>query len=266
MGIISRWQYWGNWLTTDPVGFFIYILYFAGAILLTLMLHEVAHGYVAYRHGDPTAKMLGRLSLDPRKHLDPIGTIAMVLVGFGWAKPVPVNPRNFRGNRVRADFLVSIAGIATNLTLFIVATFLTVVINPLLWKPEVIAANGGSEAFLEIYGLGYSILFNGAGGDFVQYMQTPWLMHVQRFLLMFAAFNLTIGIFNLIPLPPLDGFHILNDLVFKGRLNVTPQFMRTAQIIFLLLLISGAVGSVLIGVTKAVQGSVLNLFLLILGG
>lgn len=266
MGIISRLQYWGSWLTSDPVGFFIYILYFAVAVLLTLMLHEIAHGYVAYRHGDPTAKMLGRLTLDPRKHLDPIGTIALILVGFGWAKPVPINPRNFTGNRVRADFLVSIAGVITNLTLFIVATFLTVVINPLLWKPEVIAANGGSKAFLEIYGLGYNILFSGAGGNYVQYMQTPWLMHVQRFLLMFLTFNLTIGIFNLIPIPPLDGFHILNDLAFKGRLNVTPQFMRAAQIIFLLLLFTGAIGSVLITVTRAVHGGVLNLFLVVMGG
>ena len=266
MGILNRLQAYGNWLTSDPVGFFIYILYFAVAVLLTLMLHEIAHGYVALRCGDPTAKMLGRLTLDPRKHLDPIGTIALVLVGFGWAKPVPINPRNFHGNRVRADFLVSIAGIVTNLTLFIVATLLTVLINPLLWKPEVISANGGAKAFLEIYGLGYNILFSGAGSQYTQFMQIPWLMHVQRFLLMFSAFNLTIGIFNLIPLPPLDGFHILNDLVFKGRLRLTPQFMRGAQIVFLLLLVTGAVGSVLITVTTAVQGAVLNLFLLVLGG
>ncbi|MBE0601405.1 MAG: hypothetical protein IH607_06420, partial [Firmicutes bacterium] len=71
--------------------------------------------------------------------------------------------------------------------------------------------------------------------------------------------------FNLIPIPPLDGFHILNDLAFKGRLNVTPQFMRAAQIVFLLLLFTGAIGSVLIAVTRAVQGGVLNLFLVITG-
>ena len=265
MGIISRLQAWGSWLTSDPVGFFIYILYFAVAVLLTLMLHEIAHGYVAYRCGDPTAKMLGRLTLDPRKHLDPIGTAALVLVGFGWAKPVPINPRNFQGDRVKCDFLVSIAGIVTNLTLFIVATLLTVLINPLLWKPEVIAANGGAKAFLEIYGLGYNILFSGAGGDFVQYMQTPWLMHVQRFLLMFATFNLTIAVFNLIPIPPLDGFHVFNDLIFKGRLQMTPQFARAAQIVFLLLIFTGVLGTGLLYVTRAVQGGVLNMFLLISG-
>jgi Zn-dependent protease len=266
VGILSRLQAYGNWLTSDPIGFFIYILFFSVAVLLTLMLHEIAHGYVALRCGDPTAKMLGRLTLDPRKHLDPIGTIALVLVGFGWAKPVPINPRNFHGDRVKADFLVSIAGIVTNLTLFIVSTFLTVLINPLLWKAEVIMAYGGPKAFLEINSLGFNILFSSEGSQYVQLlMQTPWLMHVQRFLMMFLTFNLTIGIFNLIPIPPLDGFHILNDLVFKGRLRMTPQFMLGAQIVFLLLLISGAVRSVLIAVTTTVQGAVLNLFLTILG-
>ena len=88
MGILNRLQLWWNWLTTDPLGFALYLLYFAVSVLLTLILHEIAHGYVAYRCGDPTAKMLGRLSLDPRKHLDPIGTLCLVFLGFGWAKPV----------------------------------------------------------------------------------------------------------------------------------------------------------------------------------
>ena len=84
MGILNRLQLWWNWLTTDPLGFALYLLYFAVSVLLTLILHEIAHGYVAYRCGDPTAKMLGRLSLDPRKHLDPIGTLCLVFLGFGW--------------------------------------------------------------------------------------------------------------------------------------------------------------------------------------
>ena len=218
MGIISRLQAWWSWLTTDPVGFIIYMVYFAVAVLLTLMLHEIAHGYVAYRCGDPTAKMLGRLTLDPRKHLDPIGTVCLVLFGFGWAKPVPVNPRNFRGNYRRDDFLVSIAGVVTNLTLFIVSLFLASLINPLLWKPEVIQANGGASAFLSSGGVGYSILLSGSGADFSQYMLHPWLMHVQRFLLLFSTMNVGIAVFNLLPIPPLDGFHVLNDLILKGKL------------------------------------------------
>ncbi len=265
MGIISRLQAWWSWLTTDPVGFIIYMVYFAVAVLLTLMLHEIAHGYVAYRCGDPTAKMLGRLTLDPRKHLDPIGTICLVLFGFGWAKPVPVNPRNFRGNYRRDDFLVSIAGVVTNLTLFIVSLFLASLINPLLWKPEVIQANGGASAFLSSGGVGYSILLSGSGANFSQYMLHPWLMHVQRFLLLFSTMNVGIAVFNLLPIPPLDGFHVLNDLILKGKLTMNRQFFQGAQIVLLLLVFSGALNTVLSVVTNAVESGVLNLFLLLEG-
>lgn len=281
MGIFNRLQAWGNWLTTDPVGFFLYILYYAAALLLTLMLHEIAHGYAAYRCGDPTAKMMGRLTLDPRKHLDLFGTISMVLVGIGWAKPVPINPRNFQGNRVRADFLVSIAGIVTNLTLFIVALLLATIINPLLWKPAVLNAVGGPELFLSQKYIGfYAIvegpnssfsqqlvaLFGGAASQITDLMQNPWLMHVQRFLLIFSMMNLMIGVFNLIPIPPLDGFHVFNDLLLKGRLQMTPQFARGAWLVFLLLVFSGVLSKGLLYVTTAIQTGVLKLFLLVLGG
>lgn len=121
--MFSRLEAWFDYLTSDPLGFAVYALYLAGTVLLSLILHEVAHGYVALRCGDPTAKWMGRLTLDPRKHLDPIGTACMLLLGFGWAKPVPVNPRNFKNYR-RDDFLVSIAGITVNLTLFIFCTAL----------------------------------------------------------------------------------------------------------------------------------------------
>ena len=265
MGIISRLQAWWSWLTTDPVGFIIYMVYFAVAVLLTLMLHEIAHGYVAYRCGDPTAKMLGRLTLDPRKHLDPIGTVCLVLFGFGWAKPVPVNLRKFRGNYRRDDFLVSIAGVVTNLTLFIVSLFLASLINPLLWKPEVIQANGGASAFLSSGGVGYSILLSGSGADFSQYMLHPWLMHVQRFLLLFSTMNVGIAVVNLLPIPPLDGFHVLNDLILKGKLTMNRQFFQGAQIVLLLLVFSGALNTVLSVVTNAVESGVLHLFLLLEG-
>ena len=262
VNILSRLQGWWQWLQTDPVSFVVFLLYFSVAILLTLMLHEIAHGYVAYRCGDPTAKMLGRLTLDPRKHLDPIGTVCLVLLGFGWAKPVPVNPRNFRGNYQRADFLVSIAGVVTNLTLFIVALFLATLVNPLLWKPEVLQyytarelLTSGGEAFAAIqYGIVNSNL-----------LQTPWLIHVQRFLLLFSSMNLTIAVFNLLPIPPLDGFHVLNDLILKGRLTMNRQFFQAAQIVLMVLVFSGALNTVLNAVTGAIEDGVLNLFLLIEG-
>ena len=265
MSIVNRLQAWWSWLTTDPVGFIVYMLYFAVAVLATLILHEVAHGYVAYRCGDPTAKMMGRLSLDPRKHLDPIGTLCLVFLGFGWAKPVPVNPNNFRGNQRRDDFLVSIAGVVTNLTLFIVSLTIATLINPLLWRADVISANGGARAFLSSDGIGFSILLGGYGKDFTEYMRTPWLMHVQRFLLLFSTMNVSIAVFNLLPIPPLDGFHVLNDTILQGKLTMNRQFFQIAQVALLLLCFTGALSGVLTTVTGAIEDGVLNLLLMLEG-
>lgn len=262
MNILNRLQAWGNWFTTDPVGFLIFMVYYAAAILITLMLHEIAHGYVAYRCGDPTAKMLGRLTFDPRKHLDPLGTVSLVLLGFGWAKPVPVNPRNFRGNYLRANLLVSVAGVATNLTLFIISLFIATLLNPLLWQPEVIQYYGAKE-LLSSNGVAFGAIVYGMVNDSL--LATPWLLHVQRFLLLFAAMNLTIAVFNLLPIPPLDGFHVLNDLVLKGRLTMNAQFYRFAQIALLLLMFSGVLISILQVITGAVESGVLNVFLLLTG-
>jgi Zn-dependent protease len=106
-------------LRTDPVGFVI----LAAVLLYSVIAHEIAHGWVAYLFGDTTAKYAGRLTLDPRSHIDPMGALALVLVGFGWAKPVPVNFYRLRNFRVGL-FCVSLAGIATNILIATVALFI----------------------------------------------------------------------------------------------------------------------------------------------
>lgn len=263
MGILNRLQSWMNWFTSDPVGFLIYLLYFAASILLTLMLHEIAHGYVAWKCGDPTAKMLGRLSMDPRKHLDPIGTLFLVFFGFGWAKPVPVNPRNFEDYR-RDDFLVSIAGITVNITLFLLSLSLAVGLNGLLWKPEVIA-NYGTEQLLSSGGIGYAVLVGGAGAENASVMRTPWLQYVQRFLLMFGSMNLSVGLFNLLPIPPLDGYHIFKDILLKGKLNLNRQLFQIAQVALIVLCLTGGLSSILTTAFDAVEEAVLRLLIRIAG-
>ena len=99
------------------------MIYLLPALLLGLTLHEAAHAYAANKLGDPTAKNLGRLTINPLKHLDPLGTIFLLFFHFGWAKPVPVNPVNFKGDRQRGMLWVSIAGPGTNM-LIAVATIL----------------------------------------------------------------------------------------------------------------------------------------------
>jgi Zn-dependent protease len=108
-----------NLLLKDPLGFILIAI----PLLYSIIFHELAHGWVAYRMGDPTAKSLGRLSLNPLKHLDPIGTIMLFIFGFGWAKPVPVNFNRLR-DRHKGMILVSAAGIITNMLLAFVALFL----------------------------------------------------------------------------------------------------------------------------------------------
>src|SRR5512139_3292375 len=101
-----------NLLTRDPLAFVLV----AVPLLYSIIIHELAHGWVAYKMGDPTAKWSGRLSLNPLKHLDPIGTLMLFLVGFGWAKPVPVNINNISDQRKGLIF-VSSAGVAANILL-----------------------------------------------------------------------------------------------------------------------------------------------------
>lgn len=271
MGIINRLQSMFQWATSDPINFIIYALYLVGTVLISLILHEVAHGYVALRCGDPTAKMLGRLSLDPRRHLDPVGTACMLLLGFGWAKPVPVNPRNFRDYR-RDDFLVSIAGICVNLSLFIFCCALSVGVNRLMWTDEYLTFvkdyTGSLKSLVNPNYNGAYQIMNGtlslsANADV---LRMPWLVYVQRFLLMMANINLSLAIFNFLPIPPLDGYHILNDVLLRGRLQLNAQTFRIAQLVLMAVCFTGMLGKILSTANDAVYGAVLNLFLMMTGG
>lgn len=152
--------------------------------LLAVMAHEVAHGYLADRFGDPTARMLGRLTLNPFKHLDPFGLVMLLLIGFGWAKPVPVNASNFQ--RPRQDMIwIALAGPMTNLIL----AALSGVLLQLL---------GGLEA----------------SSGFIS-------LEIREPLALMAAFslyiNLVLALLNMIPVPPLDGGRVLAGLLPEAQ-------------------------------------------------
>lgn len=157
------------------------------AVLIAITFHETAHGYVAYRLGDPTAKNAGRLTLNPIAHLDPIGALLMLVAGFGWAKPVPVNPFYFNGDRTKGMMLVSIAGPLTNLVLSFAAYFIYV----------------AGQGFYHIPMLG-------------------------EFLQVSVTLNIYLAVFNLIPIPPLDGSKILAGFLPKSTaykyLNTVEQY------------------------------------------
>ena len=211
-------------LQADPLGTVLEYVFLGVCILLSLILHECAHGYVALKCGDPTAWMMGRLSLNPAKHLDPIGTLCMIFLRVGWAKPVPVNPRNFRHYR-RDYILVSIAGIAVNFLLFLIGLAAYI----LILKHAV-----------------YSVVWE----------------YLLQFFGMLAQINIGLAIFNLIPVPPLDGYRILNQFAFGGKLDqsMTPQTMMIIRYAFLALCITGVLSPALSKVIGSVFTFFLNLF------
>ncbi len=192
------------------------------AILVSLSFHELAHAYVSYRQGDPTAKNMGRLSLNPLKHLDPLGTLMLVIsmfsgFGFGWAKPVPINPRYYR-NMKRGTILVSLAGPLSNLLLAFLFSFPMAAIA--------IAAGSGLK-ISEIYNSSYSIYFSGYSFQAVIY-------NISRF---FYMINIGLAVFNIIPIPPLDGSKILSAVLPDRQYFKLMQYEQYIGIAFLLIML-----------------------------
>ncbi len=254
-----------NWLQEDPWGFLQFMLYRAPAVLLALTLHELAHGYIALRSGDPTAKNMGRLTLNPLSHLDVIGTISMFLMGIGWAKPVPVNPANFRKGRWD-DLRVSLAGVTTNFFLFLLASLFTIILARFLYNPSLLT-DGNAQFMLKLGSEGHTIqLFPQNDAYLAEFLKNPWLIHIQRFLFHLVMVNLGMGLFNLLPLPPLDGFHVVNDVIFAGKLNISgPMFRFTHVALMALLFMTDFVGNWIGAAMGFLQGGVLSLLLPLFG-
>jgi Zn-dependent protease len=177
-------------------------------VVLTLMIafsvHEFAHAYVAYKFGDPTAANQGRLTLSPLKHLDPVGTIALFLLGFGWAKPVPVN-RFFFKNPKLAGVLVSAAGPISNLLLAL---------------------------------LGFVIWFSFEPLGIFSMLPVNVNETIDHFFNVFISINIALFVFNLLPFPPLDGYRIIEDLSPSSVRAKLTQYENYGSIIFLILVIT----------------------------
>lgn len=191
------------------------------AVLMALVLHEMAHGWAAYLLGDRTAKEQGRLSLDPLKHLDLIGTVCMLLGGVGWARPVPIDPSRFRIRNQKLG--MAITAIAGPLCNFLQAFLATVIAYLIRWK--------GSGAFCET---------------------------AVSFLAMLAALNVGLGTFNLIPVPPLDGSRLLLPLLPDRAVSVLLKYERICGVVFLALIASGILDGSIDAVRDAVMDGILR--------
>ncbi|MBM9520460.1 site-2 protease family protein [Desulforhopalus vacuolatus] len=186
-------------------------------LLFALTLHEVAHGVAALHFGDPTAKNAGRLSLNPLRHLDPLGTLALLFVHFGWAKPVPVNPRYFK-DPLKDMLWVALAGPVTNLLLAIISLIL----------------------------LKFMVVFNGS---IPQSILIPLASMLQISFMM----NVMLCIFNFLPIPPLDGSRILAGILPREAAMKYLHYERYGMLILLALMITGVFGVILQPILIAAQ-------------
>ena len=181
--------------------------------LLCITLHELSHGYVAYRLGDDTAKRAGRLTLNPLRHIDPMGLVMMVVFRFGWAKPVPVNMNRFQ-NPKRGMAITAVAGPACNLLLGVVLLFL--------------------------YGLLFAPLRN---------TDNSFSMFLIEMLFTAAYLSFALAVFNILPVPPLDGSKVLFSLLNEEQYRWIMRYERYGMILLLIVVWTGLLGKPLSSAT-----------------
>jgi Zn-dependent protease len=203
------------------------------AVLIAITFHEYAHAFAADKLGDDTPRRQGRLTLNPLAHLDPVGTIMLVFAGFGWGKPVEINPRNFNRDRsmTASEAIVSIAGPLMNFILAIVFSII----------------------YFAIIKFALSFSFTQVGAIILSLIQITVII------------NLGLGIFNLIPLPPLDGSKVLNHFLPYKAKEWFAGYSQVFYIIFVVLWITGIAGDIISPIINLAYKGIMYLVALLFG-
>lgn len=196
---------------SSPMEWFIQTILLIPGVVIGISFHEFAHGWVAWKLGDPTPKFQGRLTINPKAHVDPIGLIALMLAGFGWGQPVEINPNNFK-NRRRDELLVSLAGVVMNLIVAVVFAFI----------------------------IKFIYMFAG-----VPFLMSDLGQILMTILYCVIQVNLVLMIFNLIPVPPLDGFSIITEIFNIRHTQLYYTIYNNGFFILMILILFNITGMIL---------------------
>lgn len=209
---------------SSPMDWLMSTLVFIPGIVIGLSFHEFAHAYVAYKCGDDTPKLQNRVTLNPGAHIDPVGLIALVFIGFGWGRPVMINPLNFK-NRRRDEFLVAIAGVTLNFVL----AFLFLLILKIL------------------YGVALEFMLSPMGG----------ILH--EIILNAVFINIVLMVFNLLPVPPLDGFNIITQVFNLKYTDFYYRIYDKGFLILMFLIVFNITGMVLSPMVSKIFGMMVGI-------
>lgn len=231
VGIIILWNLTGYMQNPDKLLSLVLTL---PAVIIAMTFHEYAHAWAADKLGDDTPRSQGRLTLNPLKHIEPIGFFILLFAGFGWGRPVEINTSNFNRNisRSKGEAIVAFAGPLMNIILSVVSAFL----------------------------LGIIIKFNWLANVQLQYAQI-----IIIFMMQLIYINIGLGVFNLIPLPPLDGSKILRHFLPNKARNWFDSYQYIFYIIFIAIWVLGITTIIISPIINLIGKGILNLIYIILG-
>lgn len=208
---------------SNPMDWFMSKIIMLPGIIIGLSFHEFAHGYVSHKLGDPTPEMQGRLTINPAAHIDPFGFVALIFAGFGWGVPVQIDPRYYK-NRRRGELMVGLAGVTMNLIIAVVFCF--IIKGVFLLNPPFLAGTLG-QVLIDI-------------------------------LLSVVSINVVLMVFNLLPVPPLDGFGIVTQIFKLDKYDWYYTVYNNGFPILMVLIILNVTGRVLTPIVSTVMSFLVN--------